>query len=132
MNGVGREIAIDVTKAAIKVLVAGVIGAAALVACVASILLLPSLFGLLIKIVGFVILVPLLAYGVAHVALSILLAALATWAFRLSPGGVLLAWIVATTVGALVGGFVGSFLGSLSAALVLHRASAGDDGQRFE
>jgi len=127
MNGVGREIANDVIKAVIKVLVAGVIGAAALVACIVSILLLPSIFGLLISIVGFLIIVPLSTYGLVHAALSVLVASLATWAFRLSPGGVLLAWILATTVGALVGGFVGSFLGYLSAALVLHRASAGDD-----
>ena len=127
MNGVVGEVTIDVTKAVIEVLVAGVIGAVALVACLVSILFLPSIFGLLIDIAALVILLLLSTYGVIYTALSVIVASLATWAFRLSPGGVLLAWILATTIGALVGGFVGSLLGYLSAGFVLHRASAIDD-----
>jgi hypothetical protein len=113
---VQRSLAVEIAI----VVGAGVISAGAVTVGVVLVVLLPSIF-------GFLILAAASNYGVIHVSLSLIVASIATWALRLSPGALLLAWMLASTIGALVGGVVGSFLGYLSAAFVLHRASAGDD-----
>ena len=115
MSKMFRELSISVGK----VVAGGLAGAAMVVACFASILVLP--------IVAVLILEGISGYGVLRVTLSMVVTSLASWLFQLSLGSVLLAWIVATIIGALIGGFLGSFLGCLSATVVLHRASARDD-----
>ena len=116
MSKMFRELAISVGK----VVAGGLAGAAMVVACFASILVLPT-------IVAVLIVEGISGYGVLRVTLSMVITSLASWLFQLSLGSVLLAWIVATIIGALIGGFLGSFLGCLSATVVLHRASARDD-----
>ncbi len=115
MSWTPRTIAVGVGK----VVGAGLAGAAMVVACFVVVLVLPAIVGLLIDGVS--------GYGLLRVTLSMVITSLASWLFQLSLGNVLLAWLVATTIGALIGGFVGSFLDCLSATFVLHRVSASDD-----
>jgi uncharacterized membrane protein YfcA len=93
---------------------AGVIGAVATIACAAAVPLLPT-------IVGFFIEVASSSLGAARVALALVVASLTSWVLHLSPGSILLAWIVAATVSGVVGGVIGACLGSLGATLVLQR-----------
>lgn len=117
-----RRIAVGVAK----VVGAGLAGAAMIVASLVLVLVLP-LIGSLLAFVSLLIFDGILGFGVLHVTLSLVITSLASWLFQLSLSNVLLAWIVAATIGALVGGFVGSVLGCLSATFVLHRVSARDD-----
>jgi hypothetical protein len=91
-----REIAIDVSKAA----GVGLAGAAMVVASFLLVLVLPVI-GSLLAFVSILIADVVSGYGVMRVALSIVIASLASWLFQLSFGSLLLAWIVATIIGAL-------------------------------
>lgn len=122
MSWTPRTIAVGVAK----VVGAGLAGAAMVVASVVVVLVLPAI-GSLLAFVSLLIADGILGWGVLHVTLSLVITSLASWLFHLSLSNVLLAWIVAATIGALVGGFVGSVLGCLSATFVLHRVSARDD-----
>jgi hypothetical protein len=97
-----------------KVIGAGIIGAVAAMACAAAVILLPT-------IVGFFIAAASSGLGVGRIALALVVASLTSWVMHLSPGSLLLAWIVAATVSGVVGGFIGACLGSFSATLVLQR-----------
>lgn len=64
------------------------------------------------------------SYGIVRVAVSVLLALLTAWLFRLTLGSLLLAFIATAGISAIVGGVVGALLGSLSAAAILRRLSS--------
>jgi len=105
-----------------QVVGAGITGAVAAIAFAATALLLPT-------IVGFFIEAASSSFGAARVAIAIVVASLTSWVLHLSPGSILLAWIVAATVSGIVGGFIGACLGCLGATYVLQRPFRSDRSQ---
>ena len=97
-----------------RVIGAGIIGASAAIACVVAVFLLPIFIGVVIEAASS-------SFGIARVALALVVASLTSWVMHLSPGALLLACIVAATVSGVLGGFIGAFLGCISAAVVLER-----------
>jgi len=92
----------------------GMVGIAAAAACLLSIFLLPAILGALVEGV-------LSTFGIVRTSLAIIIVSFTSWFLQLSPGSMLLVWIVAATISGLVGGFIGSFLGCLCGMLVLKR-----------
>jgi hypothetical protein len=101
---------------------AGLIGAVAAIACAAAVPLLPA-------IVSFFTEAASSGLGAARVALALVVASFTSWVLHLSPGSMLLAWMVAATVSGVVGGVIGACLGSLGATLVLQRLFRSDQSQ---
>ena len=101
---------------------AGLVGAVATIVCAAAVPLLPTITRFFIEVASS-------SLGAARVALALVVASLTSWLMHLSPGSILLAWIVAATVSGVVGGFIGACLGSLGATLVLQRLFRSDRSQ---
>jgi hypothetical protein len=103
-----------------KVIGAGIIGATAAAACVVCVFLLPAILGVLIEGV-------LSTFGIVRTALAIIVVSFTSWFLQMSPGSMLLVWVVAATVSGVIGGFIGSFLGCICGMLVLKRVHVSDN-----
>jgi len=110
-----------IVVAAGKVAFGGIVGTIAFLGCMIAAFLTPVIMGLLIEglfSIGSVI----STAAIARTGLTLVVASFSAWLFHVSPGSLLLAWIVATMISAVVGGFIGAFLGCVSATYVLQKA----------